>query len=117
IFINTTGKKNIAISYKLRDIDASSDNAVSQVALHYRIGESGDYTNVPAGYVADASDGPSLTKETSINVVLPSEVDNKPQVQIRIMTTNAPGNDEWIGIDDISITGEAISEVDSWILY
>jgi endonuclease G len=26
-------------------------------------------------------------------------------VQIRIMTTNAVGNDEWVGIDDINITG------------
>src|SRR4029079_3657653 len=26
-------------------------------------------------------------------------------VQIRVMTANAVGNDEWVGVDDISITG------------
>lgn len=115
IFINATGYQNINISYNLRDIDGSADNSTQQVALQYRIGESGDYTNVSAGYVADASDGPSLTKVTPISVELPGAVNNQSQVQIRIITTNAVGNDEWIGIDDISITG--VSKIEDWILY
>ena len=34
-----------------------ADNAIQQFALQYRVGSSGFFTNVPAGYVADATDG------------------------------------------------------------
>ncbi len=110
LYINTTGYTNIQISYNLRDIDGSTDNAIQPVALHYRLGTSGDFTNVAAGYVADATTGPSLaTLVTAVNVALPAAVDNEAQVQLRIMTTNAVGSDEWVGIDDISVTGTPIS--------
>ena len=59
IHINTTGFQNITVAYNVRDIDGSADNAVQQVALHYRVGTSGDFTNVPAAYISDATTGPS----------------------------------------------------------
>ncbi|RJP61298.1 MAG: HYR domain-containing protein [Candidatus Auribacter fodinae] len=106
ITVSTTGLTDITISYDLRDIDGSADNAIQPVALQYRVGDSGPFTNVAAGYVADATAGPSLaTLVTPVNVTLPAAVDYQPLVQIRIITTNAVGSDEWIGIDDISITG------------
>ncbi len=106
IHLNTTGFSSIQVSYTVRDLDGSTDNAVQQVALHYRVGATGAYTNLPAGYIADATTGPSLaTQVTAVNVTLPAAADNQAQVQLRIMTTNAVGNDEWVGIDDISITG------------
>lgn len=109
--INTTGQSNINISYNLRDIDCTTDNAVSPVALQYRVGNTGNFTNVAAGFVADASTGPSLCSlVTPINVTLPAAVDNQSLVQIRIMTTNAVGNDEWIGVDDINITSGVVSQ-------
>lgn len=105
VSVDTTGQNNITVSYNLRDIDGSSDNSIQPVALQYRIGGSGSYTNVPAAYVADASDGPSdATLVTPVNVLLPAEASDKPLVQLRIITTNAVGNDEWIGIDDIVVT-------------
>ncbi|MFN0174692.1 MAG: T9SS type A sorting domain-containing protein [Saprospiraceae bacterium] len=111
--INTTGLISIQVSYNLRDLDASVDNAVQQVALHYRIGNSGPFINLPAGYVADATTGPSLAVlVTAVNVTLPTACDNQPEVQLRIMTTNAVGNDEWVGIDDISIAGTAACDLD-----
>lgn len=104
IYLNTTGKTNITVSYNLRDIDGSVDNAVQPVALHYRVGSSGNFTNIPAAFVADATTGPSLaTLVTPVSVMLPAAAENQPLVQLRIMTTNAVGNDEWVGIDDISI--------------
>jgi hypothetical protein len=109
ISLNTTGFVNVNVAYNLRDIDGSADNATSQVALQFRVGASGAFTNVPAGYVADASSGPSLaTLVTPVSTNLPAAADNQPVVQIRIMTTNAVGNDEWIGIDDINITGSPV---------
>lgn len=105
INISTLGQSGIQVSYLLRDLDASADNSIQQVALHYRVGNSGTFTNIPAGYVADATTGPNLaTLVTPVNATLPPAADNQPLVQLRIMTTNAVGNDEWVGVDNISIT-------------
>ncbi len=106
VTVSTTGLTAIRVSYQLRDIDGSTDNAVQPVALQFRVGTSGNYTNVPAAYVSDASSGPSLaTLVTPVNVLLPAAAENKPVVQLRIITTDAVGSDEWIGVDDISVTG------------
>ncbi|HEY0406976.1 MAG TPA: FG-GAP-like repeat-containing protein [Pyrinomonadaceae bacterium] len=106
ITLNTTGQSNVNVAYNLRDIDGSADNATQAVALQFRVGNSGAYTNVPAGFVADATTGPSqATLVTPVNVTLPPAADNQSVVQVRIITTNAVGSDEWVGIDDINITG------------
>ncbi len=106
IYLNTTGKQGISVSYLLRDLDGSTDNAVQPVALHYRVGNTGNFVNVPAGFVADATTGPGLaTATTTVSATLPAAADNQAEVQVRIITSNAAGNDEWVGIDDISITG------------
>jgi hypothetical protein len=111
IHLNTTGLSSINVQYNLRDLDGSADNSVQQVALHYRVGSTGTFTNVAGGYVADATTGPSLaTLVTAVNVTLPAAAANQALVQVRIMTTNAAGNDEWVGVDDISITGTPIVE-------
>jgi endonuclease G len=105
LHLNTTGQSAIGVAYNLRDIDNSTDNAVQPVALQYRVGGTGSYINLPAGFVADATTGPSqATQVTPVNVTLPAACDNQPLVQLRIMTTNAAGNDEWVGIDNINIT-------------
>jgi predicted extracellular nuclease len=106
LYLNTTGQTNINVSYNLRDIDGSADNAVQPVALQFRVGSSGTFTNVPAGFVADATTGPSLaTLVTPVSATLPAAAENQPLVQVRIITTDAAGSDEWVGIDDISVTG------------
>ncbi|MFH0866052.1 MAG: lamin tail domain-containing protein [Bacteroidota bacterium] len=106
IFLNSTNVSNISITYNLRDVDGAIDNAVQPAALQYRIGTTGDFTNIPAGFVADASTGPSLaTLVTPVNITLPGACENQAQLQIRIITANATGSDEWIGIDDINISG------------
>ena len=107
IHLDTRGASGIQVSYRLRDVDASADDAVQQVALHYRVGGTGDFINVPEAYVADASN-PGTTRETPVSVTLPAAVDNQALVELRIMTTNAAGNDEWIGIDDISVVAAGV---------
>lgn len=104
--LNTTGLTNINVAYNLRDLDASVDNAVQPVALQFRVGVGAAYTNVPAGFVADATTGPNLaTLVTPVSATLPASADNQPIVQVRVITANAVGNDEWVGIDDINISG------------
>jgi hypothetical protein len=106
IYLNTTGRSNINVAYNLRDIDGSTDNSTQPVALQYRVGSTGDFTNLPAGFVADASTGPNLaTQVTPVSVQLPANANNQALVQVRVITTNAVGSDEWIGVDDINITG------------
>ena len=113
LYLNTTGLTGITVAYNLRDIDGSIDNAAQQVALQYRVGSTGNYTNVPTGYVADATTGPSLaTLVTPVLAVLPAAVDNQSHVEVRVITTNATGSDEWVGIDDINVsTGDAAPSV------
>jgi DNA/RNA endonuclease G (NUC1) len=104
ISLNTTGASNIAVTYNLRDIDGTADNSVQPVALQYRIGSSGSFINIPGAFVADASSGPSLaTLVTPVGVLLPPAAENQALVQLRIITTNAVGSDEWIGVDDILV--------------
>jgi uncharacterized protein len=104
-YVNTTGSTIARLSYRLRDIDGSIDNAAMPVAAHFRVGGAGAWTNIPFAFVADATTGPSLSgHETLVDVVLPVGAQNQSQLQIRIMTTNAVGNDEWVAIDDILIS-------------
>lgn len=114
--LNTTGLQTIQVRYLLRDLDASSDDAVQQVALQYRVGNSGNFTNVPAGYVADATEGGTATKTTPVFATLPADADNQAQLQVRVITSNAAGNDEWVGIDDIQISGSPIGAVNQPIV-
>lgn len=115
INVNTTGLSGIVVGYILRDIDGSADNAVQPVAIQFRVGSTGNYTNIPAGFVADATTGPSLaTLVTPVSVTLPAAANNQPLVQIRIITTNAVGNDEWVGIDDILIFVPSAARIDSF---
>ena len=61
--VATTSWIDIKVSYTLRELDASS--AIQPVALQYRVGVTGDFVNLPSGYVADASDGTGLTTSVS----------------------------------------------------
>jgi DNA/RNA endonuclease YhcR with UshA esterase domain/uncharacterized protein YdeI (BOF family)/methionine-rich copper-binding protein CopC len=106
INLDTTAKSNILVAYNVRDIDGSIDNAIQPVALHYRVGNSGSWTNVAGAFITDATTGPSLaTLVTPVSVTLPSNANNQSLVQIRVITSNAVGSDEWVGIDDITVTG------------
>lgn len=105
--LDTRGKHNITIGYKLRDLDASANNATQPIALQYRTQLDAPFTDIPGAFVPDASSGPNqATLITPIVVILPSPADNRPLVQLRWITANADGNDEWIGIDDIAIIGD-----------
>lgn len=105
LYVNTSGQSGVTVRYRLRDVDGSIDDAVQPVALHFRAGSSGPFTNVPAAFIADASSGPGLaTLVTPVCVVLPAAADDQARVEIRIVTANAVGNDEWIGVDDILVS-------------
>ncbi len=108
--LNTAGKRNVAVGYNLRDLDGSANNAVQAVAFQYRTQTNVAFTDISAAFVADASTGPGLATEVIHRVVLlPEGANNQPLVQVRWITCNADGNDEWIGVDDIAVIGDEIA--------
>ena len=112
IYLDASGRQNVTLSFNARDIDGAADNAIQKIAVQYRIGDTGEWINLPAGAIADASTGPSLaTLVTPITVTLPATVNGQSQVQVRIITNDAVGSDEWIGIDDIGVTSVALDVV------
>ena len=104
IHLNTTGQSNIRFTANIRDIDGSADDAIQQIDIQYRVGGTGNYVSVPGGYFADVTAPGTATTVTPVDVTLPASANNQSLVQVRVMTTNAVGNDEWVGIDDISFT-------------
>ncbi len=104
VFLNTTGQSNVRFACNIRDIDGSADDAVQPIDVQYRVGATGSFTSVTGGYIADATTGGSATQVTPLNLTLPAAANNQALVQVRIMTTNASGSDEWVGVDDISVS-------------
>ncbi len=107
--LNTKGKKNVGVGYTLRDLDGSANNAVQPVAFQYHVGTNGNFMDIAAAYTPDATTGPNLsTQATQVVVMLPAEAWDQPVVQVRWITANAEGNDEWVGIDDIAVVADDI---------
>jgi hypothetical protein len=110
LHLNTTGQTNIPMSFRIRDIE-TADNAVQPVTVQYRIGDTGNFTDlsttIPAVYVSDATTT-GLGPDIPISFTLPAALENQAMLQIRIITGNAAGNDEWIGIDDINVGGGTV---------
>lgn len=102
--LDLTDQTGVELSFDARDLDASADDAVQQIAVQYRIGGTGDYTNLPVGYIADATTGGAAGQVTERDVALPAAVEGQASVFVRVITTNAAGNDELVGIDNIAFT-------------
>ena len=103
LYLDATGRRDVVVAFNARDLDGSADNAVQPIAVQYRI-DGGAWKNVAAGFVADASTQNRSTQVTPVSVTLPAEANGAAGLQVRILTANAVGADEWIGIDDIAVS-------------
>lgn len=119
IYLDSTGMQNVHLTLDVRDVDPTADNAIQQVAIQYRIGDSGVWTNInPAGtippaaapLIADATEASLASKSTPVDVTLPAIANDKALVEIRILTVDASGNDEWVGIDNIVVTAKPLGD-------
>ena len=45
---------------------------------------------------------------TAVSATLPAAANNQAVVQIRVITADAAGSDEWVGIDDIAVTASVV---------
>jgi hypothetical protein len=104
LHLDTTGDVNVTVKYNLRDIDGSVDDSIQPISLQYRVGGTGDFTDLPGSFVADATSGPSeATLVTPVCAILPVAAEDEPLVEVRMVTGNATGSDEWVGVDDIVV--------------
>ena len=101
--LDLTALTGVQFSFDARDIDPTSDDAAQPIAVQYRVGTSGAFTNLPAGFIADATTAGTATQVTHKDVPLPASTDNQGDVFVRVITANAVGSDEWVGIDNIAI--------------
>ena len=94
--LDLTGKSSVTFGFNAKDLDAPSlDNAIQQVAVQYRVGGTGAYTNLPSGYIADATTlRPPATQVTAKSVALPGRRHNQASVFVRVITTDAVGSDD-----------------------
>lgn len=102
--LDASGRSDVHFTALVRDIDGTADNAIQQVAVQYRLNDTAAWVDLPSAYIADATTGGTATQESKIDVTLPEAANGVATLQIRVMTTNAVGNDEWVGIDDIRVT-------------
>jgi hypothetical protein len=109
LHLDTTGTTGpVAVSFTVRDIDGSPRDATVAVALQYRLGEVGDFTDVPAAFTSDATDAGVSNRLSRVSALLPPAAWNHPQLQVRIVTADAFGEDEWVGVDDIRVEQGAV---------
>ncbi|HYJ83828.1 MAG TPA: Calx-beta domain-containing protein, partial [Allosphingosinicella sp.] len=111
LYMDSTGRSSVRLQATLRDLDASTDNAAQQINVQYRTDPNGSWTNVPGAHFTDVTTAGSATQTTALDVVLPAGANNSPTLQIRIMTVNASGNDEWVGIDDIVVSSASAGSI------
>ncbi len=105
--LDTTGCSAVQVSYRLRDLD--TDTATQPWLLQSRIGDSGNFAEVPGTFTANANTGADLP----FSVALPSGLTDQSLLQLRWITNNVPGNDAIIGVDNIVVTGTCNGGVDS----
>src|SRR5215470_14319094 len=83
LYLDATGRQNVRVQFNARDIDATAnEDAIQQINVQYRIGETGTWTNVPGGYIADATTGGPVnpaTQVTGVDVTLPPDANNQAQ--------------------------------------
>ena len=104
LHLNTNGVRATTVTFDIRDINPAPRNSAQQVAVQYRLSTDANFINLPGGYFADVTT-PTAGGVTSVSVTLPPRTDNlnpaTATVQVRILTTWAGADDEWIGIDNI----------------
>lgn len=103
IYLDTTDVTSpVTLDFVAKDLDGNSHDTQQQLNVQYRIGDTGLWTNLDGGYFADVT-LKGDTPDTQVHLTLPPDVLGHDKVQIRIMTTDATGQDEWVGIDNIVI--------------
>ena len=104
IALDTRGSAGVTVRLTLRDIDATANDAVEPVAVQYRVGDPG-LRACPAATSPTPPSGRARGDEGNRRARGAARGGRRaPLVEVRVITTDAAGRDEWVGVDDIEVT-------------
>jgi endonuclease/exonuclease/phosphatase family metal-dependent hydrolase len=111
VAINTTGLTNIQVSWLCKTIknQSSRDNSI---ALQYRVGTSGNFTNVGTTSTYTSAGKVAVDVSPTYTETLPVGAENQAVVQVRWLyweSVSTSGSRDKISVDDISISGSTSS--------
>lgn len=99
--LNTTGQVNIALQYDVMTLrnpyDGSSNTRINEVILQYRIGSTGDFTNITGteyqnGTTLQTTSGVTTPQDPATKtLILPTACENQPLVQLRWVNRQISG--------------------------
>lgn len=99
----TTDRRDIAIEWKVRDINVNPNN--NFVEFQYRIGETGDFIDV----TGDLYQQGTTPSGTIFTLTLPAATNNQPLVQVRwIYYETGTGARDRLAIDDITVSSSPL---------
>ncbi len=112
--VNTTGYSNIPVQYDIMTIrnpyDGIANTRINEVTLQYRVGTSGNFTNLTGIEYQNNTIGQTGAVTTpqnlqTKNITLPSECNNQPVVQLRWSSRqiSGAGSRPSFAVDNISI--------------
>jgi hypothetical protein len=105
--LNTTGRTSILVTWTAADM-TSSAGRVNAVVLQYRVGTTGNFTDVAS--TTYTSNGTSAAvAQTFSSIALPAAAQNQSVVQIRWLyyAVSGTGSRDRIRIDDITVSSSA----------
>ena len=105
VALNTTGRSSITVGFTAQQLN-DGNSRINGLRLQYRVGTSGNFTDVsPITEYLTAATGVN-GEQTFSGIVLPSEVNNQPVVQVRWVyyEYSGSGSRDRIRLDEISIT-------------
>jgi len=113
IAIITTGFSNIQVNYDIMTIrnpyDGTNNTRINEVTLQYRVGTTGEFTNLTGiEYQNNTTTQTSGTTPQNLQtktIILPSECNNKPVIQLRWASRQVSGSGSRpsFAVDNISI--------------
>ena len=118
--VNTQGFQNITLSYQFMTIrnpyNSPYHTRINEAIMQYRVGESGDFTNLYGTEYSNNTDRyvntgyPHPRNPVNYSLQLPPECDDQPVVQLRTASrrVSGDGSDPSFAIDNISVTGEKL---------
>lgn len=110
VSVSTLGQSGIQVSWLCRTIynQASRDNSI---ALQYRIGNSGNFTNIGTSSTYSSSGNANGHSSALFTEMLPAAAENQAEVQLRWIyweSVSTSGSRDKIAVDEISINGAAV---------
>ncbi len=115
--LNTTGNTGVNVLFRVMTIrnpyDSAANTRINEVALQYRVGESGNFTTLTTtayqnNNIRQTGSGVTTPQNPALRqVLLPAECENKPVVQLRWVNRQISGGGSRPGfaIDSVVVTG------------